>query len=116
MKRDSGPPDPVGESCEKGNTQPVIFGHGRPSSGEVMSHQVAESSVLKKESTEIDVEAVQAMKQIQVEEETKPEIVIKATDLNIVIAATHLSRNNAIELIQNAEGDIKGALRDYVKK
>jgi N-acetylmuramic acid 6-phosphate (MurNAc-6-P) etherase len=55
-----------------------------------------------------------AMKQIQIDEEVKPEIVIKSSDLNVVIAATHLNRNSAMELIQAAEGNIKQAVRNFV--
>ena len=34
----------------------------------------------------------------------------------MVMNATHLTRAAAIELIQNADGDIKKALKDYVNQ
>lgn len=81
-----------------------------------MSHQVAESSLAQKETTESDAGAVQAMSQLKVVEEVRPEIVIKSSDLQIVEKAAHLSRQAAIELIQNANGDIKQALKNYVNQ
>ena len=59
---------------------------------------------------------MKAMTQLNVEEEKKPEIIIKASDLQIVQNATHLSRQAAIDLIQNANGDIKQSLKNYVNQ
>jgi NACalpha-BTF3-like transcription factor len=81
-----------------------------------MSHQVDQNSVLQRESTESDAGSVKMMSQLQLEEEKKPEVVIKASDLKVVQQVTHLDRAAAIELISNADGNIKNALRNYVLK
>ena len=81
-----------------------------------MSHQVSQSSLVQKESTESDAGTMKMMTNLDVEEAKAPEIVIKASDLEKVQKATHLSRTAAIELIQNANGDIKQALRNFVKE
>jgi NACalpha-BTF3-like transcription factor len=81
-----------------------------------MSHQVNQADVMHKEAVESDTGAMNAISQIQLVEEKKPEVTIKASDIQIVQAATHLLRPAAIELLQNAEGDIAQALRDYVTK
>ena len=47
-------------------------------------------------------------------EEKKPEIVIKASDLDMVMKECNLQRQEAIELIQQAHGDIKAALKLYL--
>jgi NACalpha-BTF3-like transcription factor len=81
-----------------------------------MSHEVDQKSVLQRESTESDAGSEKMMSQLQLEEEKKPEVVIKASDLKIVQQFAHLDRAGAIELISNADGDIKQALRNYVLK
>ena len=78
-----------------------------------MSHQVAQSSLIQKESTESDAGAVKDISHLPVEEE-KEKVVIKASDLKMVMDATHLPRNTASALIEGAEGDIKKALKAYV--
>ena len=47
-------------------------------------------------------------------EEKKPNIVIKASDLDMVQKECNLQRQDAIELIQKANGDIKAALKLYL--
>ncbi|KAK8900094.1 hypothetical protein M9Y10_002417 [Tritrichomonas musculus] len=80
-----------------------------------MSLQVEQSSLIKGENHESDAGAVKAMDALKNQNaEEKPKIIIKAPDLNLVMDATHLSRNAAIELIESTNGDIKEALRKYV--
>jgi NACalpha-BTF3-like transcription factor len=78
-----------------------------------MSREVDERSVVTAESAEGDAAGAQMVSHI-VEEEKKPELVIKASDVKLVQTATRLDRNASIALIQAAEGDIKLALRKYV--
>jgi hypothetical protein len=78
-----------------------------------MSREVDERSVVTAESGEGDAAGAQMVSQI-VEEEKKPELVIKASDLKLVQAATRLDRAASITLIQAADGNIKLALRKYV--
>lgn len=77
-----------------------------------MSHQVEQSALNQKESGEsennMQVDAVQVV------EEKKPEVVIKESEVKLVMAATHLARNAAIDLIKDAKGNIKEALKNYV--
>ena len=47
-------------------------------------------------------------------EEKKPNIVIKSSDLDMVMKECNLQRQDAIELIQKANGDIKAALKLYL--
>ena len=80
-----------------------------------MSHQVEQQALIQKESNETDAGALKAMKALQQQGEVKhPEIVIKDSDIKLVIETTHLSRNAAIDLINSTNGDIKEALRKYV--
>ncbi|OHS98518.1 hypothetical protein TRFO_35048 [Tritrichomonas foetus] len=82
-----------------------------------MSHQVEQSALIQKESSQSDEGAIKAMKTLQeTKEEKKPDLVIKGADLNLVMDATHLSRNEAIELIESTDGNIKEALCRYVTK
>jgi len=81
-----------------------------------MSHEVDQKSVLERESTESDAAALNMKLHLQAEEEKKPEIIIKGSDLKMVQQVTHLDRSAAIELISNAEGDVRRALRNYALK
>lgn len=82
-----------------------------------MSHQVEQSSLISKENHESDAGAVKAMQALKDQNaEKKPEIIIKSPDLTLVMDATHLSRNAAIDLIESTNGDIKEALRKYVNQ
>lgn len=82
-----------------------------------MTHQVDQASLISKSSHETDSSVLNTVSSLQIEtEENKPEIVIKSSDLSMVMNATHLTRAAAIELIQNADGDIKKALKDYVNQ
>jgi NACalpha-BTF3-like transcription factor len=78
-----------------------------------MSREVDQRSVLTPESSEADAAAADMVSHI-IEEEKKPELTIRASDLKMVQTATRLDRNAAIELIQSTDGDIKAALRLYV--
>lgn len=81
-----------------------------------MSLQEDQSALMKKESTESDAGAIKAMQALQQEkQEEKPQIVIQSADLTIVMNATHLSRNDAISLIESTNGNIKDALCKYVE-
>ena len=80
-----------------------------------MSLQVEQSSLIKSESHESDAGAIKAMDALKDQNaDKKPQIVIQSADLNLVMDATHLSRNAAIELIESTNGNIKEALRKYV--
>jgi NACalpha-BTF3-like transcription factor len=81
-----------------------------------MSHQVDQAAVMHKETVESDTGAKNAISQIQLVEEKKPEVTIKTSDIQLVMNATHLTRQAVVELIQNAEGDVPQALRNYVTK
>lgn len=79
--------------------------------------EVDQNSLIRKESAETDTGSINAMKSLQDDhEEKKPEIIINSSDLTMVINATHLARQAAIDLIQSTNGDIKEALRAYINK
>lgn len=44
------------------------------------------------------------------------EIIIKGTDVTFIQKQCELSRNEAIELLQKANGDLKEALRLYIRQ
>jgi NACalpha-BTF3-like transcription factor len=44
----------------------------------------------------------------------KPQLTIRETDIKVVISECGLSRPEAIELIQHANGDLKNALHLYL--
>lgn len=77
-----------------------------------MSHQVDQSALNKKEEADSGVQ----VDSFQVLEEKKPEVVIKESEVKLVMGSTHLSRNAAIDLISEARGDIKQALKNYVNE
>lgn len=80
-----------------------------------MTHQVDQASLFRSSQNEADASALSTVSSIHDEaEEKKPDIVIKSSDLSMVMNATHLARAAAIELIQSADGDIKRALRSFV--
>ena len=64
---------------------------------------------------ESDENATAAMNAIEEhKEEEKPQIVIKGSDLEMVMKECCLGRQEAIDLIQKAHGDIKLALKMYL--
>lgn len=77
-----------------------------------MSHQVEQSALNQKESGES--ESTMQVDALQVVEEKKPDVVIKESEVKLVMTATHLARNAAIDLIKDAKGNIKEALKNYV--
>jgi NACalpha-BTF3-like transcription factor len=65
--------------------------------------------------TQSDEVALSTLRSIQSQpEETKPTLEIHSRDLTLVTKACGISQNEAIDLIQKANGNIKEALRLYL--
>ena len=73
---------------------------------------VAVSDAMDQQTSQDDEALLKSMKDVHEEKE----IVIKQTDLTFIQTQCALTRNEAIELIKKANGDIKEALRLYIKQ
>ena len=78
-----------------------------------MSLGVSKGSI-KGNEAEQSVGNMDAIKNLDAGKETKPQLVIEGKDLSYVQAQTGLDRQNAIDLIQRCDGDIKLAIRTFV--
>lgn len=83
-----------------------------------MSRPVDQHSLISDQSHESagnDECAAAAMQKLEEHpEEKRAEIIIQASDLTMVMRECCLQRQEAIDLIQKANGDIKAALKLYV--
>ncbi|EAX91338.1 hypothetical protein TVAG_296700 [Trichomonas vaginalis G3] len=60
--------------------------------------------------------STEGIRDIQTKEQKKKVVEIKSSDLDLVINSTKLSRQESIDLIQKADGNIKLALEMYVQQ
>ena len=79
-----------------------------------MSHQGDQRSLMQTGESEGDENAMKAMQSLNVDDKAKPQVVIQAADLKLVMETCHLERSAAIELIDKNEGDIKKTLKQFV--
>ena len=79
-----------------------------------MSRAVKQHSV--KETEEGETMSAAGLSKISSATSQKKVLQIEGKDLNLVMNATKLPRNQAIELIQKTNGDIKAALELFVNQ
>lgn len=81
-----------------------------------MSKSVDQGSTMASHGAECqDGNSAEVMNAImQKEEEKKPDIVIKGSELSLVMKECNLSRQDAIDLMTKAGGDLKASLKLYL--
>ena len=79
-----------------------------------MSRAVTQASTFGKEEEGHEMTNIDLGHEVVVEQ--KPQIVIQAPDLNLVIKQCCLERNDAIDLITSTDGNIKEAIKAYINQ